>query len=127
MNGVDRVYAILPFVVLVVLGAGFAFVFRERATARRGWTERRIVEADVATPPRDAVTTGRPWWRGAWPWIAVCAVSVVLGYVVWPGLFAVPVLALPVAWFRRPRREHPVDPRTNGHAKRERGPGSFAG
>jgi hypothetical protein len=129
VSGVDRIYAILPFVVLVLLGAAFAFVFRERAATRRAWTERRIVEPDVARPSRDPIRHRRadgrrPWWGSPWPWFAVCAVSIALGYVLWPGLFAVPLVVLAVAWFRRPRREPPIDPRTNGHAKRD-GPGSF--
>jgi hypothetical protein len=125
VNGVDRVYAILPFVVLVVLGAAFVFVFRERAAARRARTERRIVESDVSTPLRNVVASQRRWWWSPWPWAAVCVAAIVLGYIVWPGLYAVPALLLPVAWLGRPRRERPIDPRANGHAKRD-GPGSLA-
>jgi hypothetical protein len=125
VSRVERIYAILPFVVLVVLGAAFVVVFRERAAARRAWSDRRVVESDLATPPRNPVAATAPWWRSMWLWVAAaCVTSLALGYVLWPGLLAVPAVVLPLAWLRRPRRERPVDPRANGHATRG-GPGAF--
>jgi hypothetical protein len=59
----DDVYAVLPFVVIVVLGAGFWAVFRQRAAARRASPAKRIVEPDLSTPVRDA-PRHRRWRRG---------------------------------------------------------------
>ena len=38
---------------------------------------------------------------------------------VWPGLFGGAFIVLPFVWIRRPRREPRMDPRTNGHARRD--------
>jgi hypothetical protein len=51
----DLVYSVLPFVVIVVLGAGFWVLFRQRAAARRARSP-RVVEPDLATPVRDRRT-----------------------------------------------------------------------
>jgi hypothetical protein len=75
----DDIYAVLPFVVIAVLGSGLWVVFRQRAAARRA-SSASIVEPDLATPVRDAPHPRRRWRRG-------------------------------------PR----MDPRTNGHAKRDPG------
>ena len=114
----DLVYAALPFIVLVALGAGFVVVFRQRAAARREWSSRRLVEPDLGAPPRDARRMSRPWWTSPWLWVAACAVFVVLGVWVWPGLFGGTFLFLPLIWVWRPRRQPRVDPRTNGHSTR---------
>jgi hypothetical protein len=46
----------------------------------------------------------RPWWGGPWLWVAVAAVSILLGIYVWPGLFGGTILLIPFIWVRRPRR-----------------------
>ena len=43
---------------------------------------------------------------------------VVLGLVVWPGLLGGIFLFVPFVWLSRPRAPV-VDPRSNGHARRE--------
>lgn len=113
------VYAVAPFVSLVVLGAGLTVLFRQRAAARRAGAERRLVEPGPSVPPRDTVSAGaRPWWGSPWLWLGVCTLSVVLGIAVSPGLFGGAFLVLPFAWASKPRRRESMDPRTNGHAKR---------
>ena len=47
-----------------------------------------------------------PWWGNPWLWLGVAALSVLLGIVVWPGLFGGTFLLLPFGWIRRPRRPH---------------------
>jgi hypothetical protein len=122
----DTIYTVLPFVVVVMLTAGFAVVFLQRAAMRRS-VGRRIVEADVATHPRDAPPRpARPWWGNPLLWLGVCGVFVVLGFVVWPGLFGGTFVFLPFVWVWRPRREPKLDPRTNGHSRRG-DKGSFTG
>ena len=54
-------------------------------------------------------------------WVAVCAISLILGFVVWPGLFGGAFIVLPFVWIWRPRREPKMDPRTNGHTSRDAG------
>jgi hypothetical protein len=122
----SAIYAFLPFVVLVAVGIGVGVVFWQRVATRRVLAGRRVVQADVATPPRDRPTWRRPWWGNPWLWVAVCGVFVVLGVVVWPWLFGGTVVVLPFAWVWRPRREATIDPRTNGHARRG-DTGSFTG
>jgi ABC-type Fe3+ transport system permease subunit len=122
----DTFSTMLPVVVAVMLTAGFALVFLQRAAMRRS-AGRRIVEADVATPPRDAPPRpARPWWGNPWLWVAACALFAVLGFVVWPGLFGGTFVFLPFVWVWRPRREPKPDPRTNGHSRRG-DTGSFTG
>jgi hypothetical protein len=82
------------------------------------------VEPDLAAPPRDRPVAGRPWWGNPWIWLGACAVFLLLGIVVWPGLFGGTFLFLPFVWIWRPRRTRPVDPRTNGHG-RQGGSGTF--
>ena len=112
------IYEILPFVTIVALGLGFLMVFRQRAAARRTLPV-QAVGAARSRPPRPAV--GRPWWGSPWLWVAVCTVSILLGLVVWPGLFGGVVIVLPFVWIRRPRHEPPMDPRTNGHTTKDAG------
>jgi hypothetical protein len=121
----ELVFLLLPFVTAAALGFGFFVVFRERAAARRSWAQRRLVEPDLASPPRDpSPSPDRPWWGSPWLWLTACAVFLVLGIVVWPGLFGGTFLFLPFVWVWRPRRSRQVDPRTNGHG-RTGGSGSF--
>jgi ABC-type Fe3+ transport system permease subunit len=116
----------LPFIVSIVLGVGFLFVFRERAAAREVLRRRALAEPDLATPLRDPHRPERAWWGNPWLWVVVCLVSVLLGIFVWPGLFGVTFLFLPFIWVWRPRRGRDVDPRTNGHGSRV-DPGSLGG
>jgi hypothetical protein len=102
------VYAVLPFLTMAVLTAGFIVVFRQRAKTRRALGIR-------------AAPSSRRWWdRPAVP-LGVIAVAVALGVAVSPGLYALALLAVPPLWRRRPRRSSEVDPRTNGHAHRDGG------
>jgi hypothetical protein len=110
------VYAILPFVTIAALGLGFLVVFRQRAAARRG-----LPPAAVSAPRPRAGEPDRPWWGNPWLSVGVCAVSIVLGLFVWPGLFGGVVLVLPFVWVGRPRHEPRMDPRTNGHTTRDAG------
>jgi hypothetical protein len=111
------IYAVLPFVTIVALGLGFLVLFRQRAAAHR----------ELSTPPpapgrrptRPALD--RPWWGSPWLWVGVCGVSIVLGLLVWPGLFGGVVVVLPFVWIGRPHREPKMDPRTNGHSSRDAG------
>jgi hypothetical protein len=120
-------YSFLPFVVLIALGIGVGVVFWQRVSTQRVLAGRRMVEADLAAPPRDApARPGRPWWGNPWLWLVVCGVFVVLGLVVWRGLFGGTVVFLPFVWIWRPRRAPVVDPRTNGHSRRG-DTGSFTG
>jgi hypothetical protein len=111
------IYAILPFVTIAALGLGFLVVFRQRAAARRA--------LPPAAPPLPRAPRGRqpdrPWWGNPWLWVGVCAVSIVLGLFVWPGLFGGVVVVLPFVWIGRPRHEPRMDPRTNGHTSRDAG------
>ncbi len=125
--GNDTIYTALPFVVVVALAGGLALVFRQRIVWRRASTDRRIVEADLGAPPRDPpARPHRPWWGNPWLWLSVCVFFVLLGLVVWPGLFGGTFLFLPFVWVWRPRREPKLDPRTNGHSRRG-DTGSFTG
>jgi len=116
----------LPFVVSVVLGAGFLLVFRQRAAAREVLRRRALAEPDLATPLRDPRPAERPWWGNPWLWLLVSALSVVLGIFLWPGLFGGMFLFLPFIWVWRPRRGRESDPRSNGHGSRV-DPGSLGG
>ena len=117
------IYAVLPFITIVALGAGFLVVFRQRAAARRASAHPARTSASVtdSRPDRHRVVVGRPWWGNPLLWLAVCAVSFVLGFVVWRGLFGGVFLVLPFVWVWRPRRERRMDPRTNGHTNRDAG------
>jgi hypothetical protein len=114
----DRwVYAALPFITIVALGAGFFVVFRQRAAARR----QMAVPPRASVPRRPRPPIDRPWWGNPWLWVGVCAVSILLGLYVWPGLFGGVVLVLPFVWIGRPHHEPKMDPRTNGHTTRDAG------
>ncbi|MGE5225882.1 MAG: hypothetical protein ACM3OO_03305 [Planctomycetaceae bacterium] len=113
------VFALLPFIVLAALSAGFVVVFRQRAAARRSWRQQVLAEPDVTTPLRDPRPRSLPWWGNPWLWLCVCAVFAVLGLIVWPGLFGGIFLFLPFVWVWRPRRGPEMDPRTNGHSHRD--------
>jgi hypothetical protein len=117
----DWVYAVLPFVTSVALGFGFYVVFRQRAAARRAGARERLTEPGLATPLRDAGPPSRPWWGNPLIWVGACLVSLVLGLVVWPGLFGGVFVFLPFVWISRPRHEPRMDPRTNGHTARDAG------
>ena len=116
----DLLFVVLPFVALALLSAGFVLFFRrgwrmDRAALRRA---ARMVEPDIVTPPRDPPALTRPWWGNPWLWIGVSAVFVVLGLAVWLGFFAGVFLFVPFVWLSRPKPST-VDPRSNGHAKRD--------
>jgi hypothetical protein len=91
----EVLYLALPFLVLLFVIGGFLLVYG------RGRLE------------------DRPWWGNPLLWLTMCVVLVVLGVFVWPGLFGGMFLFLPFVWVWRPRRQPPVDPRTNGHARRD--------
>lgn len=120
------IYAALPFITIAALGAGFLVVFRQRAAARRLAHEQGPMHAAISrSRRRETSLPGRPWWGNPLLWVAVCAVSLVLGFVVWRGLFGGVFIVLPFVWIWRPRREPRMDPRTNGHTSRDAG--SFTG
>jgi hypothetical protein len=115
----DLILIALPFIVAITLGVGFLLVFRERAALDTMRRSARLAEPDLATPLRDPKPAERPWWGNPWLWLAVGVVFVLLGLYVWPGLFGGTFFFLPFIWVWRPRRGRDVDPRTNGHEKRE--------
>ena len=120
MDRADLLFVVLPFVALALLSAGFVFVLRrgwrmDRAAFRQA---ARMVEPDLVTPPRDPKASKRPWWGNPWLWIGVSALFVVLGLIVWLGFFAGVFLFVPFVWLSRPKVST-VDPRSNGHAKRD--------
>jgi hypothetical protein len=93
----DLILIALPFIVAITLGVGFLLVFRERAAANDVLRRRaQLAEPDLATPLRDPKPRSRPWWGN------------------------------PFIWVWRPRRGRDVDPRANGHEKRE-DPSSLGG
>jgi hypothetical protein len=120
MSRGDLLLAALPVVVLVGLLAVAVVAVRHRRDADRAAARRaaRLVEPDLVSPPRDPSPAVRPWWGSPWLWIGVSAAFVVLGLVVWPGLFGGVFLFIPFVWVARPRPDR-MDPRTNGHAKRD--------
>jgi len=116
----DLIIVALPFIVAITLGVGFLLVFRERAAVQDTIRRRaQLAEPDLATPLRDRKPAERPWWGNPWLWLLVGVVFVLLGLYVWPGLFGGTFFFLPFIWVWRPRRGRDVDPRTNGHEKRE--------
>jgi hypothetical protein len=116
----DLVFIVAPFVVLAVLSTGIALILRRRSRMDRAAVRRaaRLVEPDIVTPPRDPRPADRPWWGNPWLWVGVSAAFVLLGLFVWRGLFGGIFLFVPFVWVSRPRTPT-MDPRTNGHSKRE--------
>jgi hypothetical protein len=116
----DLVFVVAPFVVLAVLSTGIALILRRRSRMDRAAVRRaaRLVEPDIVTPPRDPRPADRPWWGNPWLWVGVSAAFVLLGLFVWRGLFGGIFLFVPFVWVSRPRTPT-MDPRTNGHSKRE--------
>jgi hypothetical protein len=102
------VYAIIPFVTMAVLTFGVIVVVRQRAASRR----------TAASVERSAP---RPWWGSPWLWIVITVVAVFLGAFVWVGLYALVLAVVPLVVWQRPSRGAAVDPRTNGHARRDAG------
>jgi hypothetical protein len=107
------IYAILPFLTMAVLTVGFIVVFRQRAKTRRA-------AAAPRTRPAPA-SPSRAWWLQPWAWIAIVVAALMLGTLVWPGLYALVLVVVPLAWLGRPHRRPAVDPRSNGHAHRDGG------
>ena len=103
------VYAVLPFVTMAVLTFGFVVVFRQRAAARR------------ASPGPQPPAPPRPWWGSPWLCVGIAAVAVLLGTFVWVGLYGLVLAVVPLVVLQRPARAPRVDPRTNGHARRDAG------
>jgi hypothetical protein len=106
--------SILPFVVLVVLAAGFVVVFRQRAGARRSSRPPVLADPEVVTRVSRS-RADRPWWGSPWMWLGVSAMFLLLGLLVWPGLIGGTILFLPFVWISRSRRVGQPDPRSNGH------------
>lgn len=113
-------YVVLPFLALAALSTGSVLILRRRWRMDRAVARRvaRLVEPDIVTPPRDPRPSRRPWWGNPWLWIGVSAAFAVLGLVVWPVLFGGVFLFVPFMWVSRPRTPS-MDPRSNGHTKRE--------
>jgi hypothetical protein len=111
---------IIPLLILALLIAAGVWALRQRSRMDRAAVRRAapMVEPDLATPPRDPRPPGRPWWGSPWTWVAVVVVFLVLGLLVWPWLFGGVLLFVPFVWMSRPRTPT-MDPRTNGHAKRD--------
>jgi hypothetical protein len=116
----DLVFVVLPFVALALFSVGFVALFRRRWRMDRAAMRRaaRLVEPDIVTPPRDQGQERRPWWGHPWLWVGTSAGSVVLGLMVWRGLLGGVFLFVPFVWMSRSKAPT-VDPRSNGHAKRE--------
>jgi len=116
----DLLYVVLPFVALAALSFGSVLFLRRRWRMDRAAirSAARLVEPDIVTPPRDAAPVEYPWWANPWLWVGVSAVFVVLGFLVWPALFGGVFLSIPFVWSSR-SKQPTMDPRSNGHAKRE--------
>jgi hypothetical protein len=105
------VYAILPFVTMAVLTFAFVVVFRQRAATRRTVAQR---DRPPPEPPR-------PWWGSPWLWVGITTAAVLLGAFVWVGCYALVLAVVPLVVLQRPTRAPRVDPRTNGHSRRDAG------
>ena len=103
------VYAIIPFLTMAVLTFGVVVVVRQRAASRHA-------SGTVERPTRP-----RSWWGSPWLWIGITVVAVLLGAFVWMGLYALVLVVVPLVVWQRPARGPAVDPRTNGHARRDAG------
>ena len=120
MDRHDVLFVVLPLVALALLSVGVVVVFRRRWHMDRAAMRRaaRLVEPDIVTPPRDPTPRRRPWWGNPWLWVGVSASFVVLGLVLWRPLLGGVFLFVPFVWISRPKASA-VDPRSNGHARRE--------
>jgi hypothetical protein len=120
MDRNDLVFVVLPFVALALFSIGFVVVFRRRWRMDRAALRRaaRLVEPDLITPPRDHTQPRRPWWANPWLWLAVSTLSIALGVWAWRGFFGGAFLFVPFLWLSRSKTPT-VDPRSNGHAKRD--------
>lgn len=120
MDREDLVSVVLPFAALALFSVGFVVLLRRRWRMDRAAMRRaaRLVEPDIVTPPRDPGQQPRSWWGNPWLWLGVSAGSVVLGLFVWRGLLGGVFLFVPFVWLSR-SKVPTVDPRSNGHAKRE--------
>ncbi len=120
MDRGDLLYVALPFVVLAALSIGSVLLLRRRWRMDRAAMRRaaRLVEPDIVTPPRDAQPVPRPWWSTPWIWVGISTACVLLGWLVWPGFFGGVLLFMPFVWGSRSKPQT-MDPRSNGHAKRE--------
>lgn len=120
MSRGDLLYVVLPFVVLAALSIGFVLILRRRWRMDRAAMRRaaRLVEPDIVTPPRDTPPAAQPWWANAWLWVGIAAAFVALGFLVWPAFFGGVFLFIPFVWGSR-SKPSTMDPRSNGHAKRE--------
>jgi hypothetical protein len=116
----NDVAVVLAFVVLAMLSTAIGLIHRRRSQMDGVAVRRaaRLVEPDIVTPPRDPHPAGRPWWGNPWLWGGVSVASLLLGLFVWRGLLGGIFLFVPFVWISRPRAPT-MDPRTNGHAKRE--------
>ena len=103
------VYAIIPFLTMAVLTFGVVVVVRQRAASRNA-------SASVERSARP-----RPWWGSPWLWIGITVLAVFLGAFVWIGLYALVLVVVPLVVWQRPARGPAVDPRTNGHSRRDAG------
>src|SRR5436305_14964067 len=89
------VYAILPFITVVLLTAGFVVAYRQRSAGR--W-------AALAAHPQRRLAP-RPWWSSPWLWLGVGVVSMVLAVCGWAWLFGFTFVAIPRAGIGRLRAE----------------------
>ena len=120
MSRSELIAVVLSFVVLAMLSAGIGLIVRRRMQMDRAVVRRaaRLVEPDIVTPPRDPRPAGRRWWGNPWLWLGVSVAFLLLGLFVWRGLFGGIFLFVPFVWISRPRAAT-MDPRTNGHTKRD--------
>ncbi len=63
-----------------------------------------VLGAGLISTMRRHTPGGRPWWGNPWLWVGVCGISLVLGLLVWPGLFGGVFVFLPFVWIRTSRR-----------------------
>jgi hypothetical protein len=131
MRPEDAIYIVLPFVVIVLLGAGFWLVFRQRGAWRRETQRRNVAGSGLASvgaprpdvPPTGASLgrrpTGMPWWSHPLVWLAIAATFVLLGVFVTPRLFGGVIIFLPFLWIGRWPRRAPrrPDASQNGHRR----------
>jgi hypothetical protein len=116
----DLLFVVVPFLVLAALSTGSVLILRRRWRMDRAAMRHaaRLVEPDIVTPPRDSSPVAFPRWANPWLWVGVSAAFAVLGFIVWPALFGGVFLFIPFVWGSR-SKPRIMDPRSNGHAKRE--------